>query len=146
MQYQVQEMLRIERIFEPQGIEEELAAYNPLIPDGVNWKATLLIEFPDADAAPRRARDAERHRGPLLGRGSAVMSAYMRSPTRISSARTTRRPRRCISCASSSRPRWCAAAKAGRAVLASAWITSSTGTQSAPLPAEVRASLVRDLA
>ncbi len=46
MQYQVQEMLRIERIFEPAGIREELAAYNPLIPDGSNWKATLLIEFP----------------------------------------------------------------------------------------------------
>jgi hypothetical protein len=49
VQYQVQEMLRVERIFEPEGIEEELAAYNPLIPDGSNWKATLLIEFPDPD-------------------------------------------------------------------------------------------------
>jgi hypothetical protein len=49
VQYQVQEMLRIERIFEPQGIEEELGAYNPLIPDGRNWKVTLLIEFPDAE-------------------------------------------------------------------------------------------------
>jgi hypothetical protein len=47
MQYQVQEMLRAERIFEPEGIHEELEAYNPLIPDGSNWKATLLIEFPD---------------------------------------------------------------------------------------------------
>jgi hypothetical protein len=47
VQYQVQEMLRIERIFEPEGIADELAAYNPLIPDGGNWKATLLIEFPD---------------------------------------------------------------------------------------------------
>ena len=47
VQYQVQEMLRAERIFEPEGIEEELASYNPLIPDGHNWKATLLIEFPD---------------------------------------------------------------------------------------------------
>ena len=47
VQYQVQEMLRTERIFEPEGIEEELDSYNPLIPDGTNWKATLLIEFPD---------------------------------------------------------------------------------------------------
>ena len=47
IQYQVQEMLRAERIFEPEGIEEELSAYNPLIPDGRNWKVTLLIEFPD---------------------------------------------------------------------------------------------------
>ena len=48
MKYQVQEMLRIERIFEAAGIEEELAAYNPLIPDGSNWKATFMVEFPDA--------------------------------------------------------------------------------------------------
>lgn len=47
MQYQVQEMLRIERIFEKQGIEEELEAYNPLIPDGKNLKATFMIEIPD---------------------------------------------------------------------------------------------------
>jgi hypothetical protein len=48
MQYQVQEMLRIERIFEADGINEELEAYNPLIPDGSNWKATFMIEFPEA--------------------------------------------------------------------------------------------------
>ncbi len=45
MQYQVQEMLRIERVFEAGGIEDELAAYNPLIPDGSNWKATFMIEY-----------------------------------------------------------------------------------------------------
>ena len=49
MQYQVQEMLRTERIFEAVGIQEELNAYNPLIPDGRNWKATMLIEFEDVD-------------------------------------------------------------------------------------------------
>jgi hypothetical protein len=49
VQYQVQEMLRTERIFEAEGITEELAAYNPLIPDGRNWKATFLIEFPDPE-------------------------------------------------------------------------------------------------
>jgi len=49
VQYQVQEMLRIERIFEPEGIQDELDAYNPLIPDGSNWKATLLVEFPDVE-------------------------------------------------------------------------------------------------
>ena len=53
MQYQVQEMLRAERIFEAAGIEEEIAAYNPLIPDGANWKATFLIEY--EDVAERRA-------------------------------------------------------------------------------------------
>jgi hypothetical protein len=49
VQYQVQEMLRTERIFEAEGIADELAAYNPLVPDGRNWKATLLIEFPDPE-------------------------------------------------------------------------------------------------
>ena len=49
MQYQVQEMLRIERIFEADGINEELSAYNPLIPDGSNWKATFMIEFPEVE-------------------------------------------------------------------------------------------------
>jgi hypothetical protein len=49
VQYQVQEMLRAERIFEPQGIAEELGAYNPLIPDGSNWKVTLLLEFEPAE-------------------------------------------------------------------------------------------------
>lgn len=47
--YQVQEMLRIERIFERSGIQEELDAYNPLIPDGTNLKATFMLEYPDAD-------------------------------------------------------------------------------------------------
>ncbi len=47
MRYQIQEMLRAERIFEEQGIIDELDAYNPLIPDGSNWKATMLIEYPD---------------------------------------------------------------------------------------------------
>jgi hypothetical protein len=54
MQYQIQEMLRAERIFEPEGIREELAAYNPLIPDGRNWKATLLIEFTDVAERQRQ--------------------------------------------------------------------------------------------
>ena len=56
MQYQVQEMLRVERIFEADGIQEELDAYNPLIPDGSNWKATFLIEFPDVDERRARSR------------------------------------------------------------------------------------------
>ena len=54
IRYQVQEMLRIERIFEEEGIRGELEAYNPLIPDGANWKATMLIEYPDADERQRR--------------------------------------------------------------------------------------------
>jgi hypothetical protein len=49
MQYQVQEMLRIERIFEAAGIQEELDVYNPLIPDGSNWKATFMVEYSDVE-------------------------------------------------------------------------------------------------
>jgi hypothetical protein len=49
IRYQVQEMLRIERIFEAEGIQGELDAYNPLIPDGSNWKATMLIAYPDPE-------------------------------------------------------------------------------------------------
>jgi hypothetical protein len=49
MQYQIQEMLRVERIFEPDGIQDELDAYNPLIPDGSNWKATFMLEYPDPE-------------------------------------------------------------------------------------------------
>jgi hypothetical protein len=64
MQYQVQEMLRIERIFEPEGIAEELGTYNALIPDGSNWKATFMIEYPDAEerrVALQRLKGVERH-------------------------------------------------------------------------------------
>jgi hypothetical protein len=57
IQYQVQEMLRTERIFEAAGIADELGAYNPLIPDGRNWKVTLLVEFIDPEE--RRVRLGE---------------------------------------------------------------------------------------
>ena len=53
IQYQIQEMLRIEKVFEPEGIEEELSAYNPLIPDGRNLKATFMIEYPDVEERKR---------------------------------------------------------------------------------------------
>ncbi|HSR62373.1 MAG TPA: DUF3501 family protein [Gammaproteobacteria bacterium] len=49
MQYQIQEMLRAERIFQAEGIQDELDTYNPMIPDGSNWKATFMIEFENAD-------------------------------------------------------------------------------------------------
>src|SRR5688572_10302651 len=53
IRYQVQEMLRIERIFEDEGIQHELDAYNPLVPDGSNWKATMMIEYPDVEERQR---------------------------------------------------------------------------------------------
>jgi len=79
VQAQVQEMLRIERIFESAGIQDELDAYNPLIPDGSNLKATLLIEFPDA---AQRAVELPRLRGierafyaEAIGYGRAIVHA-----------------------------------------------------------------------
>jgi hypothetical protein len=53
MRYQVQEMLRVEKIFEEEGIQSEIDAYAPLVPDGGNWKATMLIEYPDANERKR---------------------------------------------------------------------------------------------
>ncbi|MCZ7565181.1 MAG: DUF3501 family protein [Burkholderiales bacterium] len=57
IRYQIQEMLRVERIFEEEGIQHELDAYNPLVPDGRNFKATLMIEYPESEE--RRLRLAE---------------------------------------------------------------------------------------
>jgi len=54
IQYQIQEMLRAEKIFEPGAIQEELDAYNPLIPDGGNWKATFMVEFEDTEERRRQ--------------------------------------------------------------------------------------------
>jgi hypothetical protein len=53
VRYQVQEMLRIEKIFEEEGIEQEIGAYAPLLPDGSNWKATMMIEYPDVNERQR---------------------------------------------------------------------------------------------
>lgn len=75
IQYQVQEMLRIERIFEAAGINEELEAYNPLIPDGQNWKATFMVEFPDVDerrAMLKQLRGVEDHVWMRVGDGDKI--------------------------------------------------------------------------
>ena len=57
IRYQVQEMLRVERIFEERGIREELDAYNPLVPDGRNLKATLMVEYPEPDERRRKLEE-----------------------------------------------------------------------------------------
>ncbi len=75
MQYQIQEMLRIERIFEAAGINEELEAYNPLIPDGTNWKATFMVEFPDIDerrAMLKQLVNVENHVWLQVGDGDKI--------------------------------------------------------------------------
>ncbi len=53
IRYQIQEMLRIEKIFEEEGIAQEIEAYAPLMPDGTNWKATMMIEYPDVNERKR---------------------------------------------------------------------------------------------
>ncbi|MBS0582105.1 MAG: DUF3501 family protein [Proteobacteria bacterium] len=77
VQYQIQEMLRVERIFEPAGIAEELAAYNPLIPDGGNLKATMLIEYPDENERTRKLVELHgiEHRVALLIGGLTPVTA-----------------------------------------------------------------------
>src|SRR6266581_547021 len=75
VRYQVQEMLRIERIFEEDGIRHELDAYNPLVPDGANWKATMLIEYPDADERRRmlaKLKGIERRVWVRIGDGERI--------------------------------------------------------------------------
>ena len=77
MKYQVQEMLRVERIFEPAEIEAEIEAYNPLIPDGSNWKATFMIEYPDASQRRRaleRLKDIERRVWAQVGEGDRIVA------------------------------------------------------------------------
>ena len=97
-------MLRAERIFEPEGIADELDAYNPLIPDGRNWKVTLLIEFPDP---LERARQLARLKGIEDACWIQVSGprGCWRLPTKISNGRTRRKPLRCTFCASSWIPR-----------------------------------------
>ncbi len=87
VQYQVQEMLRTERIFEAEGIAEELAAYNPLIPDGSNWKVTFLIEYTDPEV---RRVQLEKLRASKIVAGCRWQdsSACSRLPTKTWSART----------------------------------------------------------
>ncbi len=103
IRYQVQEMLRIELIFEEGGIRDELDAYNPPVPDGRNLKATMMIEYPDAHE--RRTWLAR-----LIGIEDRVWvrvpdtKRYLRLRMRTWSAKMPRKPRRCISCASSSIP------------------------------------------
>ena len=91
IQYQVQEMLRIERIFEAAGIRDELDAYNPLIPDGANLKATLLIEYPDPEVRARKLvelREIE-HRITLLVGGLAPIAAVADEDMERSNAEKT---------------------------------------------------------
>ena len=76
MHYQVQEMLRVERIFEAAEIEEELEAYNPLIPDGSNWKATFMIEYGDVEERQRALANMGGIEETVWGQGGDGTKAY----------------------------------------------------------------------
>ncbi len=99
IQYQVQEMLRAEKVFEPAGIQEELDAYNPLIPDGGNWKATLLLEFPDEAVRRAQLMQLRGGGGTLLGAGGRLRERCSQSRTKTCRVKMTRRLPRCIFCA-----------------------------------------------
>ena len=144
MQYQVQEMLRVERIFEASGIQEELDAYNPLIPDGRNWKATFLIEFPEIEE--RRVRLAQ-----LKGIEDRcwVQVAGLERVWAIADEDLERENEEKTSSVHFLRfelsPQMCEQVKAGAAI--SAGIDHDNYRHAMqPLPSNVRDSLVKDLA
>ena len=106
MQYQVQEMLRIERIFEADGINEELEAYNPLIPDGSNWKATFMIEFPEEEERREMLAQLVGIENRVFMQVGELDTCYAIADEDLERADATRR-RPCTSCASSYPPtRW----------------------------------------
>ncbi|MDD5247766.1 MAG: DUF3501 family protein [Rhodocyclaceae bacterium] len=143
MQYQVQEMLRIERIFEPEGIQAELDVYNPLVPDGSNWKATFMVEYADADErreALARLVGIERCvwmqvAGCELVLGAADEDLERTTPEKTSAVHFMR---------FELTPAMVAAVKAGAAIFAG--IDHRAYQAKTQLPAAVRASLTADLA
>jgi len=143
MQYQVQEMLRLERMFEPEPIQEELDVYNPLIPDGSNWKATFMVEY--ADAEERKTRLAQ-----LIGIEKAVwvQVADFSRVHPIANEDLDRETEDKTSAVHFMRfeltPQMIAAAKAGAAIRAG--IDHDLYLESVSVPSAVRDSLAADLA
>lgn len=144
VRYQVQEMLRVERIFEEEGIQGELDAYNPLIPEGANWKATMLIEY--TDEQERRLRLAqlkgiERRVWVRIGGGERVYAIADEDLERENEEKT--------SSVHFLRFELDAAARSGLrtgAPLAMGVDHPAYRAVLDPVPAEVREALVRDLA
>ena len=104
MKYQIQEMLRIEKIFESSEIEEEIAAYNPLIPDGDNWKATFMIEYPDPIERAEKLAKLVGIEDKVWLRVGGEEKVYAITNEDLDRSREER-PQQCISCAFSSKPR-----------------------------------------
>lgn len=143
MQYQVQEMLRLERMFEPDRIQDELDVYNPLIPDGCNWKATFMVEYSDAD----ERRDAL---AKLVGIEDKVW-LQVEGHDRVHPVANEDLERSTPDKTASVHfmrfeltPAMCAAAKAGAAILAG--IDHPAYRLELQVPDNVRASIVADLA
>jgi hypothetical protein len=144
IRYQVQEMLRIERTYEEEGIQDELAAYNPLVPDGSNFKATMLIEY--EDAGERKAALAR-----LIGVEDAVWVQVEGCP-KVYAIADEDLPRETEEKTSAVhfvrfelKPEMVAALKYGVA-LAMGVDHPAYGATIPALPADVRAALVADLA
>ncbi|HDK02504.1 MAG TPA: DUF3501 family protein [Gammaproteobacteria bacterium] len=144
MQYQIQEMLHAERIFEAAGIQGELDAYNPLIPDGGNWKATLMAEFPDAVERRRALARLVGIEDRVWLRVQGFDPVYAiadedlerDTPEKTSAVHFVR---------FEPTPEMAAAAKAGAALAAGVDHEHHRHTAD-PMPEPVRASLMRDLA
>jgi len=143
MHYQIQEMLRAERIFEAEGIQEELDAYNPLIPDGSNWKATFMIEVPDENERREKLAELKGIEGEIWIRVDGFEPVFAiadedlerENADKTSSVHFLR---------FELTPQMAAAARAGAAL--GAGISHSHYTQQLePLPENIRASLVADL-
>ncbi len=144
IQYQVQEMLRVERIFEAEGIEDELHAYNPLIPDGSNWKATFMLEYDDIEerrVALERMKGIEDRLWVQIGDQPKVWAIAdedleRENETKTSSVHFVR---------FELTPEMVRAAKSGAAIAVGIDHPSYRG-ETGSLPASVRDSLVNDLA
>lgn len=143
MQYQVQEILRTERIFEPEEVEAELDAYNPLIPDGSNWKATFMIEFDDEDerrAALGRLVGIEDRVRVRVGGSDPVWAVADEDLDRSTGEKTSS-----VHFLRFELPPEAAAAARGGAPVAFGIDHPAYSHEAAPAPEAVRASLAADL-
>ncbi len=143
MHYQMQEMIRLERMYEPELIQQELDVYNPLIPDGANWKATLMIEYPDAEERKEALEKLHRLRagGVDAGRRNAPRSAP--SPMRISTGPRGKKTSAVHFLRFELTPEMVAAVKAGAPILAG--VDHPHYAARVALSQETRDSLARDL-
>jgi hypothetical protein len=144
VQYQVQEMLRVERIFEADAIQEELDAYNPLVPDGENWKATFMLEYPDVEerrVALEQLVGVEHHVWARVGDAEPVFAIADEDLERSRENKTSAVHFLRFQLT----PAMVTAARAG-ASLAMGIDHPAYGHVLDPLPESVRAALVRDLA